>query len=139
MERDVGTASQDCALWQAHRHWDLPARMQFFCVGSWTCLLSLLLPWPGAGEWEGGRLLSFTLETCWEDILFHTTIPGLSYFLFSTTKDLRAILKFLSVILFWEVFFLFYFIFDLCSHNMQNIWLTAINFCKILDLQFPEG
>ncbi|KAM5167893.1 butyrophilin subfamily 1 member A1-like [Callospermophilus lateralis] len=24
--------------------------MQFFCVGSWTCLLSLLLPWPGAGQ-----------------------------------------------------------------------------------------
>ncbi|XP_047393320.1 butyrophilin subfamily 1 member A1-like [Sciurus carolinensis] len=50
-----------------HRHW---ARMSFFCVGIWTFLLSLLLPWPGAGQFLVIGPSSPILAMVGEEVIF---------------------------------------------------------------------
>lgn len=134
-----GWTSQDCALWPSTG----TGPSQLGCRSSvWASGLSCShSSFPGQVQVSEKEQWLFSFFWRLVEGTFYSTeqFQGLSYFLFPTTEDLRTIPNFLYLSLFLGILFLFYFNFDLCSHNMQNIWLTAIHFCKTHDPQFLKG
>lgn len=101
---------------------EAPLGMQLWKAGLGTLLLSLLLTWPGAGEWQGGHMfcaLSWTVA--WKELYSTGHGQGFSAHVLSLTLR-NSSLSVFSVFLCLPPFLLFFnFNFQLAHHSHMSL------------------